>query len=398
MPRHRPIALLLALAALAATACTAGTQEAARGQELRVLLEEIYDRGYRCSGKELALATAHVDFGLRELEQGDFLRAREHMDLAHQNARKADIQSRGQACLPPKSVAAKPSDRDGDGIVDPDDTCPDEPEDLDGYQDRDGCPDPDNDADTILDVADSCPDEPEDMDGDRDTDGCPDIDQDRDKDGLADNVDKCPDQPEDKDGFRDDDGCPDPDNDKDGLADAVDKCPMEPEDFDKFEDEDGCPDNDNDNDGIVDATDQCPNEPEDYDGDADEDGCPDLYKLVVVTDSRIELKQKVHFATGKSTILSDSFPLLNEVAQVLLDRPKITSRIEGHTDSRGSDKFNQRLSQGRANSVRTYLMRQGIASSRVDAVGLGEDVPIEDNTSSSGRAANRRVEFHITAQ
>jgi OmpA-OmpF porin, OOP family len=98
-------------------------------------------------------------------------------------------------------------DTDGDGIPDSSDKCPNEPEDKDGFQDEDGCPDPDNDGDGILD-----------------------------KD------DKCPNEPEDKDGFQDEDGCPDPDNDGDGIPDTNDKCPNEPETVNGYQDSDGCPD------------------------------------------------------------------------------------------------------------------------------------------------------------
>jgi OmpA-OmpF porin, OOP family len=104
---------------------------------------------------------------------------------------------------PPPEVG----DRDGDGIPDDRDQCPDEPEDMDGFQDEDGCPDPDNDGD-----------------------------------GIPDAQDKCPNEAEDKDGFQDEDGCPDPDNDGDGIPDAQDKCPNEPETFNQYQDEDGCPD------------------------------------------------------------------------------------------------------------------------------------------------------------
>ena len=82
-----------------------------------------------------------------------------------------------------------------------------EPEDKDGFQDEDGCPDPDNDGDGIPDAADKCPNEPEDKDGFQDEDGCP--DPDNDGDGVPDAQDKCPDQPETKNGYQDDDGCPD---------------------------------------------------------------------------------------------------------------------------------------------------------------------------------------------
>jgi len=126
-------------------------------------------------------------------------------------------------------------DRDGDGIPDSIDGCRDEPEDKDGFQDEDGCIDPDND-----------------------------------RDGIPDASDKCPDEAEDKDGFEDTDGCPERDNDRDGVIDATDRCPDQPEDRDNFEDEDGCPDPDNDNDGVPDARDQCPN-----DAGTASDGCPD---------------------------------------------------------------------------------------------------------------------------
>ncbi|MGF1510230.1 MAG: OmpA family protein [Myxococcota bacterium] len=99
------------------------------------------------------------------------------------------------------------ADRDHDGILDAEDACPDDPEDRDGFEDEDGCPDPDNDQDGILDVDDACPDEPEDFDGFDDTDGCP--EEDADLDGVPEPLDACPDEPETINGFEDDDGCPD---------------------------------------------------------------------------------------------------------------------------------------------------------------------------------------------
>ena len=140
-----------------------------------------------------------------------------------------------------RSVGLGSGDADGDGIPDAKDQCPNEPEDKDGFQDEDGCPDPDNDGD-----------------------------------GIADAKDKCPNEPEDKDGFQDDDGCPEPDNDGDGIPDTIDKCPNEAEDKDGFQDDDGCPELDNDGDGIPDSADKCPNEPETMNGIDDDDGCPDV--------------------------------------------------------------------------------------------------------------------------
>jgi hypothetical protein len=132
----------------------------------------------------------------------------------------------------------------------------------------------DQDADGILDKDDKCPNDPEDKDGFEDGDGCPDLDND--KDGIPDTQDKCPNVPEDKDGFEDSDGCPDLDNDKDGIPDAQDKCPNVAEDMDNFEDSDGCPDPDNDKDGILDVDDLCPSAPETKNGFEDKDGCPDV--------------------------------------------------------------------------------------------------------------------------
>jgi len=323
---------------------------------------------YQCAPKELAYAEAYLERTRDELDLGNLIQAKEHITTADTNARLAYKKSPPEKCapkvvMPAPRVSVRRVDTDGDGCYDDVDKCPKEPEDKDGFQDEDCCPDPDNDQDGILDKDDSCP-----------------------------NV------PEDKDGFQDEDGCPDNDNDRDGIPDSQDKCPNEPEDYDGFEDADGCPDTDNDNDRILDVDDKCPNEPEDYDGDTDDDGCPDKYKLVVVTDQKIELKQTVYFATAKTQILPRSFALLNEVALVLKDRPKIEVRIEGHTDSRGNDAYNMRLSNGRAASVRTYLIQRGIESSRMVSVGYGEDKPIASNRTRVGRAQNRRVDFFITKQ
>ncbi|HUJ57133.1 MAG TPA: OmpA family protein [Kofleriaceae bacterium] len=214
---------------------------------------------------------------------------------------------------------------------------------------------------------------------------------DRDHDGIPDNIDKCPDDPEDKDGFQDEDGCPDPDNDNDGIPDIRDQCPNDPEDKDGFQDEDGCPDPDNDKDGIADKDDKCPNE---YG--VPPDGCPKKYALVVVTEKKIELKQTVYFDFNKATIKPVSFALLDEVAQAMKDNPKIKVEVQGHTDSVGDDNYNLKLSQKRAESVRIYLIKKGIASDRMEPKGYGETVPIADNRTKEGRDQNRRVEFVIT--
>lgn len=295
----------------------------------------------------------------------------------------------------PEEFTFEKWDVDGDGINNEVDQCPEKPEDKDDFQDEDGCPDFDNDGDGILDGYDSCPMSAEDKDQFRDDDGCPDLDHD--EDGVKEPDDKCPEKAEDFDEFEDEDGCPEEDNDKDGVPDAEDFCPNKPEDVDGFEDDDACPDPDNDNDGVADAQDKCPNEPETFNNRQDDDGCPDKGKqLVVVTDEKIELKQRIEFKTGSDIIRGEeSFEILNIVSNILKGSTEIRVIIEGHTDNRGNAKRNRDLSARRAESVKQYLVTQGIAADRLDTMGYGPDKPIESNKRRSGRKANRRVEFII---
>lgn len=287
-------------------------------------------------------------------------------------------------------------DRDGDGYKDDVDQCPDEPEDFDGFQDADGCPDPDNDNDGILDVDDRCPNTPEDFDGDQDEDGCPEgSDGDRDGDGILDSRDACPDHPEDRDGFQDKDGCPDPDNDGDGILDGVDSCPDDPEDFDGFEDEDGCPDPDNDKDGIPDTRDKCPNDPETFNGFQDEDGCPDKGK-VIIEGSDIIILDKVQFETNSARILPESDPILDAVAATLKAHPEfLVVEIAGHADERASDEHNLRLTRDRARSVAKALESRGVAAGRLISQGYGEFCPLDPASNAAAWEKNRRVEFKV---
>jgi outer membrane protein OmpA-like peptidoglycan-associated protein len=287
-------------------------------------------------------------------------------------------------------------DRDGDGVKDSVDKCPDESEDLDGFEDEDGCPDPDNDRDGIPDVDDKCPNDPEDKDGIEDEDGCPEGDDlDRDNDGIPDDLDKCPDEPEDKDGFEDDDGCPDPDNDRDGILDKDDLCPNDIEDTDGFDDEDGCPDPDNDKDRVLDQDDKCPNEPETYNGTEDEDGCPDKGR-VIVRKGKIEILDKVYFETARTVIKPISYPILNAVAATLKGNPQIRLlEIQGHADERGNDDYNLRLTDGRVASVKEYLINKGVEADRLISKGYGEAAPICHEHDEGCWSQNRRVEFVI---
>jgi len=295
-------------------------------------------------------------------------------------------------------------DRDGDGLKDDVDKCPDQAEDKDGFEDEDGCPEEDNDHDGILDGKDDCPDQPEDKDGFEDEDGCPEGNQnDRDNDGILDNVDKCPDDAEDKDGFQDEDGCPDPDNDQDGILDVDDLCPNQPEDKDGFEDADGCPDPDNDNDRILDKDDACPRRDgetakqtaETYNGVDDTDGCPDRGR-VVVTDTKIEILDKIYFEYDSDVIQKRSFGILDAISATMQGNPDIKLvEIQGHTDERGSDSYNLDLSDRRAASVRRYLTEHGVDGERMQSQGYGETQPISQGHNEAAWAKNRRVEFLI---
>ena len=344
-------AAALGLVLCASWGCTEVYLRAGRIEGVKEVIVQALEAGaVRCAPQEVALAQAHIQFATTELDQGHPERAEEHLVIGEANARAA-------LRLSPKDQCAhdRPGDKDGDGIADSDDKCPTNPEDHDAVEDGDGCPE----------------------------------DQDSDGDNIADSVDLCVAATEDADGYLDSDGCPDEDNDVDLIPDVTDKCPLEPEDPDTFLDEDGCPDADNDNDGLLDVNDACPNEH----GLESTQGCPKVYRNVVVTDAAVVIKEQVHFATNKAVIRPESFGLLDTVAQALNDFPAIRVEVQGHTDDKGSDRKNLKLSQQRADAVRSYLIGRGIEPFRMTAVGYGEQRPIDSNKSESGRAANRRVEF-----
>jgi len=254
------------------------------------------------------------------------------------------------------------SDRDGDGLFDDEDQCPENPEDKDGFEDADGCPDPDND-----------------------------------KDGVPDVSDKCPTFPEDKDGFRDLDGCPDPDNDRDKVLDVNDQCPNVPEDLDGIQDADGCPEEDSDTDGIPDIQDRCPEEKETINGIDDDDGCPDEGKSnIEVTSKSIRINQKIFFELNSARIEEESYLILNQVALTMKANPQIEKiRVEGHADERGSDDYNLLLTQKRAESVMEYIISRGVDPKRIEAVGYGELRPLIEESNEGAWELNRRVEFTI---
>ncbi|MCA9551108.1 MAG: OmpA family protein [Myxococcales bacterium] len=402
--RAAPWALALTLG------CASGVSLRREGESIQVQLDNARQAGaYRCSPKALAMAESQLEFLQGELTQGNSTRAAEHRDLAQSNLAKvledmktcpplvADRDGDGVAddvdkCPDVPGPVANQGcpDRDGDGIHDGIDQCPDAPEDKDGVEDEDGCPEnEDRDGDSLIDTEDDCPTVP----GPIATRGCPDTDG----DGLLDKDDDCPKIP----GPKENKGCPYGDRDGDGIVDDKDQCPDAPEDKDGFEDEDGCPDPDNDADGILDVDDRCPLQPENMNGHLDADGCPDV-KLELVEVRRetgkIEIKQKVFFDTGKARIQPRSYELLNQVAEVLKTYTTMRVMVEGHTDSVGSSGMNLKLSQRRADAVREYVIGQGIDPDRLSAVGFGEEKPIDSNQTKQGRERNRRVEFTITGE
>lgn len=282
------------------------------------------------------------------------------------------------------AAAEKPSpkvvDTDHDGLVDTVDKCATEAEDVDGFEDTDGCPDADNDRDGVADQADKCPVEA----GPAENNGCADTDGDH--DGIVDRLDKCPTEAEDKDGTDDNDGCVDPDNDQDGVLDAADRCPVQAGIADNF----GCPDQDQDNDGIVDRLDNCPTEA----GTAKNNGCKDK-QLVAVRNGAIEILEQVFFDTNKAKIQKRSNKLLDNVAKVMLAHNELKFEVQGHTDDRGDDNANLDLSSRRAAAVVVYLTSKGVPADHLESKGFGETQPIADNKSAKGRAKNRRVVFKI---
>jgi outer membrane protein OmpA-like peptidoglycan-associated protein len=283
---------------------------------------------------------------------------------------------------------------------------------------------------------------------------------DADGDKVPDSGDRCPSAAEDVDGFEDDDGCPDPDNDADGALDDEDGCPLEAEDRDSYKDADGCPEPDNDGDGVLDTRDLCPLEPESFDGSGDGDGCPELLMVSqrlepapeppaqrraperpptppamppkpttpaakstlptagkrcpdgaaptvagecpeAVGSELTEISETIQFAHGTDMLLQASYPVLDQVVDILDGHPHLRVMIVGHADGRGQDQLNLRLSMMRAVHVRAYLLQQSRdpqqLARRLEAVGIGSRQPLGNNESAVGRSKNRRVQFLVTA-
>ena len=224
----------------------------------------------------------------------------------------------------------------------------------------------DSDGDGVSDRLDQCPDTP--TGAKVDYKGCP---VDTDNDGVYDYLDECPGTPE---GVRvNSKGCP-YDSDGDGVYDDQDKCPGTPRGVNV--DSSGCP-VDTDKDGVADYEDKCPGTPEG--AKADSRGCWVL--------------AGVYFDTNKASIKAESHPVLDEAVDVLKRNSGLKLEIQGHTDSKGTAKYNQSLSEKRARSVYEYFVSHGVNSSQLSYKGYGEDVPRATNDTDEGRAKNRRVEL-----
>ena len=257
---------------------------------------------------------------------------------------------------PPQKDTLPPMDSDEDGIPDDRDLCPTVPEDINGFEDQDGCPD-----------------------GTRDTDN----------DGIPDATDKCVNDPEDKDNFEDNDGCPDADNDGDGFCDSnadvqgrLDKYAI-----------------------VCHGSDKCPNEAETINGFEDQDGCPDKGEVkVILTKTHLKITETIYFAYKKSVILKKSLPVLDVVINVMKTHKQIKYvEVQGHSSAVGDSDDNVTLAEARAAAVKKYMISKGIAADRLGSQGYGETQPLADCTvlkdkaRKSCNALNRRVEFSIKA-
>jgi outer membrane protein OmpA-like peptidoglycan-associated protein len=259
------------------------------------------------------------------------------------------------------NISGKRKDIDGDGVADYLDQCPK----IFGDPRNHGCP-VDSDGDGIPDNLDFCPDTPKGVIVDEK--GCP---IDTDKDGVPDYLDQCPDTP--LNVAVDEKGCP-KDTDKDGVIDSLDECPETPEGVKV--DEKGCP-LDTDGDGVPDYLDKCPTEF----GLPENNGCQ---------------FNPVLFDFGQATPNNtDAISKLDSIVSILTQQPEYICIVAGHTDSVGTAAYNQQLSVKRAETVRQYLIQNGVDKNRITVTGYGFDQPATDDKTPEGRARNRRAEIVI---
>jgi OOP family OmpA-OmpF porin len=257
-------------------------------------------------------------------------------------------------------------DTDGDGIYDKEDACPEDA----GLKEFNGCPDTDGDG--IIDGNDTCPD----VFGLAALNGCPDTDG----DGITDKDDACPDVF----GLAALKGCPD--SDGDGITDKDDKCATVAGPKENA----GCPWPDTDGDSVLDKDDDCPK----VAGPASNKGCPEV-TVEAINSINMEARS-VFFNSGKATFKSTDGPVrLDAISNILKEYPNAKLIIEGHTDNEGSNAFNQKLSEDRANAVKDALVQRGAKVDNLSTIGYGETKPIATNKTAAGRAENRRTEVKL---
>jgi len=229
----------------------------------------------------------------------------------------------------------------------------------------------DKDGDGVNDENDACPD----AKGLAAFKGCPDTDA----DGIADKDDKCPAEK----GLSKYNGCPIPDTDKDGINDEDDQC----KDVAGKARYQGCPIPDTDNDGVNDEEDKC----KEVAGVSSNMGCPEIAPATIEKINKAAAN--IFFASGSNKLLAKSNTALNNVVAILKSNPDYKVDINGYTDNQGNADKNRALSEARATAVQDYLVKKGIEANRLSAAGFGDENPIADNKTAAGRAKNRRVEM-----
>jgi outer membrane protein OmpA-like peptidoglycan-associated protein len=281
------------------------------------------------------------------------------------------------------ALGAKGRDTDLDKVSDSKDKCPDTPKGA--TVDADGCP-KDTDGDKVLDGIDQCEGTPK---GATVTaTGCT---TDADGDGVVDGIDQCADTP--KGATVDATGCP-KDSDGDGVFDGIDQCASTPTGAQV--DSTGCP-RDTDGDGVFDGIDQCPETPLGYKVDATGCAIEVIERETELLDTGMMRIDNIKFETGKAILAPESYGTLDVVGAVLSKWPELKMEIGGHTDSRGSEKLNQSLSEARAKAVLDYLNQKypGLKEEQYTVKGYGESKPFVPNNSPENMTLNRRVEFVV---
>ena len=230
----------------------------------------------------------------------------------------------------------------------------------------------DSDGDGVLDENDSCPGTSK--SASVDSRGCA---LDSDRDGVADHMDACPNT--ERGAAVDSKGC-DKDSDGDGVRDDLDQCPRTPSGASV--NSKGC-ELDDDGDGVVNSMDACPTTPSGKK--VDRKGCHIVFTL-----------SGVNFEYNSSELTGAAKSQLAQAVAMLGQESQLHVNIVGHTDDRGPEKYNMKLSAERASAVMDFLIEGGIESRRLSSEGKGESMPVASNDTEEGRAKNRRVEFTVS--